>query len=676
MPRQSVTIALAGLALTAASTAGALDLITLDRGLGPCPDFYGYANRGWIQSTTIPDDRSRWGTTDQLDERNEKILVGALEAARAKPLPAPGTAQRKVIEFYASGMDRAAIDKAGLHPIEPLMARAAGVEDAASLAAALALLHRGGVDAGFAFTVSPDAKDSGIYLAQVLQGGLGLPDRDYYFLPDARSADTRAAYTKHVKLMFTLAGDTPEAAARNAAAVVALETELARASMTAVERRDVDKTYNKLSAAKLAEDAPGFPWRVYFTAIGAPDLAQMNVAQPAFMTGFARMAADRPAADWRAYLRWQVLRATATKLPEAFEHASFDFYQATLQGRKAQAPRPRQVIDAIGGRYGTEPMGQALSMIFVERAFPPEAKARAEAMVGYIKAALDERLRSVEWMGDETRARALEKLAAMRVKVGYPDRWRDFTDADVGDYSFAENWMRAKAFIHRRNVARIGQAVDRSEWNTSPHIVNAFYNGSGNEIVFPAGILQPPFFDAHADDAVNYGAIGMVIGHEITHGFDDRGRRFDAAGNMRDWWTAADAGRYLERAARVERQYSAFIGVDDMPVNGKLTLGENISDVGGVKIAYLALAKALRDKPHEKTLDGLTPEQRFFLSFAQAWRTRYRPQYERLLLRTDAHSPPRFRVAGVVANMPEFAQAFGCDASHTLLSESARANIW
>jgi predicted metalloendopeptidase len=553
--------------------------------------------------------------------------------------------------------------------------RVAGVEDAASLARALALLHGNGIDAGFAFTVSPDAKDSGRYLAQILQGGLGLPDRDYYFLPDERSARIRSEYAKHVALMFALAGDGVEDSERNAARVMALETELARASMTVVERRDVDRTYNKRAVSRLAEDAPDFPWRAYFSALGAPGLAELNVAQPEYMQAFARLAAARPGADWRAYLRWQVLRATAGKLPETFARASFDFYQGVLQGKKAGPPRSRHVIDVIAGRYGTEPMGQALSMIFVERAFTPAAKARAESMIAHVKDTLRERLRTLEWMGGDTRARAVEKLAAMRVKAGYPDRWRDYADADVGDYSFVENWLRAKAFAHRRNVARIGRPVDRTEWNTSPHIVNAFYNGSGNEIVFPAGILQPPFFDAQADDAVNYGAIGMVIGHEITHGFDDRGRRFDAAGNLRDWWTAADAVRYVERAQRVERQYGAFVGVEDLPVNGKLTLGENISDVGGVKIAYLALRAALRDKPRE-ALDGFTAEQRFFLSFAQAWRTSYRPEMERLQLRTDAHSPPRFRVAGVVANMPEFAQAFACDASRTLLSETERANIW
>jgi putative endopeptidase len=346
-----------------------------------------------------------------------------------------------------------------------------------------------------------------------------------------------------------------------------------------------------------------------------------------------------------------------------------------LRGRKARPPRSREVIETIGGRYGSEPMGQALSMLYVEKAFPPESKARMQQLVANIKGALADRLRGLEWMGEETRRRALEKLAAMRTKIGYPDKCRDFSSAEVGDRSYVENWMQAKIYGLRRDIARIGQPVDRDDWGTSPHIVNAFYNSSGNEIVFPAGILQPPFFDPAADDATNYGAIGMVIGHEITHGFDDRGRRFDARGNLTDWWTSEDARRYVERAVRVERQYADFVGVEDIRVNGKLTLGENISDVGGAKIAYLALQRSIAGKPHA-VVDGLSPEQRFFLSLAQAWRSTYRVEMERLQLRTDAHSPPRFRVAGVIANMPEFAAAFSCSPGKPLLSEAQRANIW
>jgi predicted metalloendopeptidase len=658
--------------LAAGSAAAALDVSGLDRDTDPCADFYRYANQRWLDRIEIPKDRPRWGAFDQLDERNTQILVAALDESMRSP-PAASTPQGKVGRFYASGMDTAGIDKAGLKPLAAPLARADSVIDPAGLASTLAYLHQHGVDAGFGFAVRPDAKDSTRYLAQVTQGGLGLSDRDDYFRDDARSAQIREAYRKHVSRMFQLAGADAAAAGKLAAQVWDMETMLAKASMTAVERRDIDKTYNKMTVAQLSDAAPGFPWRTYFAALGAPDLAELNVAQPDFAKAIGRLTEHYSL--WRTYLRWQVLRATAPTLPEAFAAESFDFYEGLLRGRKARPPRNREVVELIGGRYGGEPMAQALSMIFVERAFSAQSKARMQEMVANIKAALADRLRTLDWMSGETRERALDKLAAMGVKIGYPDKWRDFSDADVGSYSYVENWMRGKAFFVRRDVARIGKPVDRTDWFMSPHIVNAQYNASGNEIIFPAGILQPPFFDPRADDAVNYGGIGVVIGHEITHGFDDRGRRFDARGNLTDWWTTEDARRYVERADRVQRQYDDYVGVENIHVNGKLTLGENISDVGGTKIAYLALQRSLAGKSRE-AIDGLSAEQRFFLSFAQIWRARSREENERLQLRTDGHSPPRFRVAGVIANLPEFSSAYSCSAGKPLLSESDRANIW
>jgi predicted metalloendopeptidase len=445
--------------------------------------------------------------------------------------------------------------------------------------------------------------------------------------------------------------------------------------MTPADQRDVDKTYNMRTVEALAAQSPGLDWPALFAALGVKDTTAINVTQPEFLRAVARLAQSQPAADWRIYLRWQLLHAAAPRLAEPFAQASFDFNERLLKGVKARPPRWREVVVLIGGRYGTEPMSQGLGQIFVERAFPPEAKARILALVGNVKAALGDRLKGLEWMGEETRTKALEKLAAMNVKMGYPDKWRDFSTADVGPYPFATNWLHANEFRHARDLARIGHPVDRDEWFTSPQIVNAFYNGRLNEIVFPAGILQPPFFDPNADDAVNYGAIASVIGHEITHGFDDRGRRFDAKGNLRDWWTAEDGKRYLERAQRVERQFDSFVGVDGIHVNGKLTLGENLSDLGGVKIAYLALQKALQAKP-QGPIDGLTPEQRFFLSYATIWRNRTSDAQERLFLRTDGHSPPRFRVNGPLAQMPEFARAFSCGAPTTLTSEAEPAAIW
>jgi predicted metalloendopeptidase len=557
--------------------------------------------------------------------------------------------------------------------VRPQLARAESVRDVESLAKALGAFHAQRIRAGFQFAVRADAKDSSRYLAQLAQGGLGLPDREYYFRDDTRSKEQRAAYLEHVARLFQLAGDDRGTAELNAQKVLALETKLAGASMTNVERRDPERTYNPMPVAKLAALAPEFPWRTYLAALGAPKVDEVNVQQPAFFQAFAQAAREQDPATWRTYLRWHVLHATAGVLPRAFVDADFDFFQRELRGRRAFPERNGHVLEVIGGHYGEEPMAQAVAQLFVARAFPPPAKERAVELVRNVKEALAARLRTVEWMGDATRERALEKLAAMRIKVGYPDRWREYADAKVGRQLFATNWLRANEFEMRRQIGRLGKPVDRDEWWMAPHIVNAYYSSELNEIVFPAGILQPPFFDAQADDALNYGAIGSVIGHEITHGFDDRGRRFDAQGNLRDWWTEDDARGYLTRAKRVEDQYAGFEGVDGIHVNGKLTLGENISDVGGLKIAYLALQRALEGQ-ERKPIDGFTPEQRFFMAFAREWRTAYRPAYERLLLQTDQHSPGQFRVRGAIAHMPEFAKAFSCEPAKTLLAQPA--DIW
>jgi predicted metalloendopeptidase len=664
--------------IAAAPPVHAIDVAGVERSVDPCVDFYAYANDKWLAESRIADDRARTSAFDEVRERNFDLLARVLDEAITAPLPPEGSPRRMAVQFYASGMDLKAIEEAGLKPLAPLLDTAGSVRDAPSLATALATLQAAGVEAGFAFATRPDARDATHYLAQLAQGGLGLPDRDYYFRTDPRSVAIRDSYRQHVARMLVLAGAEPAIAEKESATVLDLETELARASMTAVQRRDPFATYNKVSPETLAADSPGFDWPRYWNALGVTKLDAVNVQQPAFFKTLGELASKRDPAQWRTYLRWHVLHAAARTLPDAFAQENFAFYDAVLQGLKARPVRQRQVIEIISGRTGGEPMGQALAMIFVDHAFSAHAKARALDLVAHVKAALAERLRTLEWMGDDTRAKALEKLAAMKPKIGYPDRWRDYTGADVGAHVFATNWIESKRYEHRRNVARIGTAVDRGEWFMAPHIVNAQYNGQANEITFPAGILQPPFFDDNADDAVNYGAIGAVIGHEITHGFDDRGRNFDALGNLHDWWSAVDAERYRDRASRVERQYDGYVGVEDIHVNGKLTLGENIADIGGMKIAYLALENVLgpKDSKDRERIDGLTPEQRFFLSFGQLWRSRYRPELERLQLRTDPHSPPRFRVAGVVANLPEFNAAFSCTAKSALLPADQRAAIW
>ena len=663
-------------AFPALCAATMLDVSGLAKDVSPCDDFYDYANRNWLQATAIPDDKPGWGTFALIDKRNKERLKAILaSAAGANPYPA-GSNRHKVVAYYASGMDEAAIAKAGLAPLAPLFAAIDAVKVPADLPKALATLHRAGIRAGFAFTVRQDAKDSRRYLAEIRQDGLGLPDRDYYFRDDERSTAQRNAYYDHLVKTFGLAGEGRRAVYYLASSVQYTEKQLAQSQMTLVERRDPEKTYNLRPVDALVKEAPGFDWKAYFAALGVPELAELNVAQPAYAAAFGSLAETRPAADWRAYLRWHVINAAATKLPPALEEAHFAFFQRTLTGVATQAPRNERVIDAIGGRYGQEPLAQALGELFVGEAFPPEAKQRALELVGHVKAALRERLRTLDWMEEATRKAALDKLDRMAVKIGYPDRWRDFSPAEIGARPFAENWLAANAYEFRRTLARLGKPVDRGDWWMSPHIVNAYYGSSLNEIVFPAGILQPPYFDAKADDAVNFGGIGMVIGHEITHGFDDRGRHFDAQGNLREWWTPADQMRYRERAQAIVAQYNAYTAVDGLKVNGALTLGENIADLGGLRIAYLGLQRALAGKSRA-SLDGFSPEQRFFLSFAQVWRSSMRPEQERLRVLTDGHSPPRYRVRGPIANLPEFARAFSCPAkAKALRAAGERVNLW
>ncbi|APV50851.1 hypothetical protein BWI17_14845 [Betaproteobacteria bacterium GR16-43] len=657
------------------ATQAALDVAGLAKDVNACTDLYGYANRQWLQDTAIPDDRASWGTGTAIAKRNEELLRTALEEGMQN-LPPAGSAQRKAVDFYASGMDTNLIGVTSLMRLWDFQTRAGSVTTPESLAVRLAFFHPAGMRAGFQFSVQPDPKDSASYLAKIEQDGLGLPDRDYYFRDDDRSKKIREAYRGHIERMFILFENKPELAKKNAATILDMETALAKASMTAVEVRDDEKTYNKMTLEQLEALGSGFPWRTYFKELGAPKLETLNVAQPEFMKAFAEMAAKRTSDEWRVYLRWTMLRAVAPTLPADFEQESFAFNSTELLGIKAPPSRSRKVIDMMNGRYGDAPMAQALGQIYVEKAFPASSKARALELVQNVQGALGARLKQVDWMSEATRTKAIEKLSAMRVKIGYPDTWRDYTDAKIEVAPFMVNWVEANRFEHRRQLARLGKPVDRGDWWMAPQMVNAYYDPNLNEIVFPAGILQPPMFDAKADDPLNYGGIGTVIGHEITHGFDDSGRKYDAQGNLKDWWTAEDAKRYEERAQRMVKQFDAYVGVEGLHLNGALTLGENVSDLGGVKLAYLALQSALAKSKKMAKVDDLTPDQRFFLAYAQAWRRLDRPERERLIIQTDGHSPARFRVRGPSENLPEFAKAFSCDAAKTLRPEADRPNIW
>jgi putative endopeptidase len=678
--------ALAGAMYAAASAVAAdtvgrtiaspLDAASLSSEVKACTDFYQYVNAKWSAVTEIPADRARWGAFNELDKRNKDIVKEVLQAAIVDPSIAPDSPPRKVADYYTSGMDTQQIEQAGLTPLAAELAQIAAVKSRTGLVEVLAHLQRVGVGAGFNFNITQDAKDSTRYIAEIEQGGLGLPDRDYYFRKDEKSKEQRAEYVRHVTKMFELMGDPAALAQKNAAKVMAIETRLAKASMTNVERRNPHAVYNKMQLAQLSKRAPGVDWARYFKVAGVAEVGDFNVAQPKFFSQFAAATASVPLSDWKTYLRWHLIHASAAKLSSDFESESFRFYGRMLSGKKVMQPRPDRIMETITGRYGDAPLAMALGELYVAKAFPPQAKARALELVNNVKAALRERIGELDWMSEPTRKAALTKLDAMAIKIGYPDQWRDYSALQIDRGSFVQNWLRANEFESQRQINHLGKPVDRSEWGMSPPTVNAYYNAQLNEIVFPAGILQPPFFDASRDDAMNYGGIGMVIGHEITHGFDDQGRQFDAQGNLKDWWTKGDAERYTARATVVEKQYNAYEGVDGLHLNGKLTLGENIADLGGMKLAYLALQKALKDHP-VAPIDGLSPDQRFFISYAQVWREKETPEQERLMITTNPHSPPRFRVQGPLANMPEFASAFSCRASDVALrAETERVNIW
>lgn len=672
------TLCIAALALASspfAATAPALDLVTLSKSVKPCDDFYAYANEGWLATAQIPPDRSWWGTFAIVRENNETLLKRALAELQSDPAKVKSDAMRKVVDYYASGMDTSSVERAGLTPIQPQLNDIARLKDRKQIPSLLANLHRAGIGPAFSVSIGTDAKDRTRYWPELWQGGLGLPDRDYYIRTGKDSKRIRDEYVKHVARMLELGGANAQDAARGAAVVMKIETTLANASMTLVEQRDPKAVYNKRTLADLRKAVPQFDWNAYFTALSIPVDGELNLANPRFFPVMVRTLSAAPLADVQTYLRWHVLRESAPRLAAALEAEHFRFNGTVLSGKKQQRPREERVMEEMTGRYGDAPLAEALGQIFVERAFSPAAKEKSVTMVRYIREALRERIQQLTWMRDATKQAALKKLDAMVLKVGYPDRWREYGALTVKRDAYAENWLAANRFQFDWRVAKLGKPVDRSEWWMAPHLVNA-YAGDFNEIVFPAGILQPPFFDESADDAVNFGAIGMVIGHEITHHFDDQGRQFDEVGNLKEWWTREDTARYKSRAEALVKQYGGYTGASGLRINGRLTLGENIADLGGLTISHLGLRKLLKDKP-QAAIDGLTPEQRFFLSYAQSWREKTRIEDEKKQIQTDPHSPPRYRVKGPLANMPAFAEAFNCKPGEGgLRAENERVLIW
>ncbi|HEU4588432.1 MAG TPA: M13 family metallopeptidase [Gemmatimonadales bacterium] len=671
MRRLLIPVVLLAASPLAAQQPTPLDPANIDTTCAACTDFFAYANGGWLKRSTIPGDQPAWGAFNELQDQNFEALRQVLTeaAANARTTKDPNVA--KLGTFYGSCMDSTRIEAQGAKPLEPELQRIAAIRDRAGLVSAIAHLQSIGVTAGFRFRAHQDAKNSSRVIAEVYQGGLGLPDRDYYTREDSASRALVGKYEDHVTRMLRLLGDDSAAAASGAKAVLDLETTLARASMTRVQQRDPNAIYHLTKASDLPSLAPTVGWPAYFRDLGLGEVRELNVAQPAFLKALDSLVANAPLDQWKTYLRWQLVSDRAATLSSAFVNENFRFRSTVMRGVAEQRPRWKRCIMATD-----DAMGELLGQAYVKKYFTPEAKARALAMVKNIQAEFRSRLAQLTWMTDATKQKAYAKLNAIINKIGYPDRWRDYSGLTIKDDSYGLNTARAEAFEVRRQWNKIGKPVDRTEWLMSPPTVNAYYYPPINEVVFPAGIMQPPFFNPKADDAVNYGGMGAVIGHELTHGFDDQGRLYDAQGNLSGWWSDADDKAFTERAQVVRRQFDDYVAIDSLHVNGQLTLGENIADLGGLTIAYGAYQRSLAGKEPPK-IDGFTGPQRFFLAWAQVWRSKYRPEYARLLVQTDPHAPNKLRTNGPLSNMPEFAKAFGCKAGDSMVRpDSVRAVIW
>jgi predicted metalloendopeptidase len=644
----------------------------LDRSCAPCSDFNQFANGGWLAKNPIPPAYPRWGIMDEVTDHNREVLHQILEDAAKDTAAARGSSEQKIGDYYGSCMDTAKIDSEGLKPLQPELDRIQKIANVSDLEAEISHLQSMGVGAFFDVGSMQDFKDSTQVTGGVDQGGLGMPDRDYYTRDDPKSKDQRAEYLKHVSNMFELMGDPAVTAGTEAQTVMDLETQLAKASQTQVERRDPKNIYHRMPQAGLRTLAPSFPWEDYFTTVGLQGQGDVNVTAPDFFKEMGRMISAQPLSNWKIYLRWHLINAAAPSLSTPFVYEDFHFKGMILTGAKEILPRWKRCVQSTD-----QALGEALGQVYVKQAFPPEAKTRALAMVKNLEAALGDDIRQLPWMSEATREQALIKLAAINNKIGYPDKWRDYSALDVDRGPYVENVFRAETFEFHRDLNKVGKPVDRTEWGMTPPTVNAYYNAHLNEIVFPAGILQPPFFDFQADDALNYGGIGSVIGHEMTHGFDDQGSQFDAQGNMKNWWTPEDQKNFDARGACVAAQFDGFFVEGNLHENGKLVEGESIADLGGLAIAYAAYQKSLEGKPRPKDIDGFTPEQRFFLGYAHNWARNLRPEYARMLTNTNPHPVPKFRVIGPLSNLPAFAKAFGCKAGDPMVRPpSERCEIW
>ena len=655
-----------GFAQNSSSHSSVLNVEWLDRTVDPCVDLFTFSCGKWIQSNPIPPDQSSWGIYNKLQDDNLKQLRELLEATSA-PNPARSSNAQKIGDYYASCMDETAIDALGIKPLQPELLRIEQLQAKKDLATVVASMIGEGTP--FRIDSEQDFKDSSIVTAAVDQRGLGLPDRDYYLKEDQKSKDLRAAYVAHVQKMFELLGDKPELAATEAQSAMKIETALARGSMTRVDRRDPKKIYHFMSVAELEKLTPAFGWKEYFRQIGLSGITSLNVAVPEFFKTLNSQIQQQDLATWKSYLRWHAIHANATSLSSAVVNENFNFFGKTLQGKEQLPPRWKRCTNDVD-----DDLGEALGQVYVEKYFSPEAKQQVLEIVQGIQKAMDADIHSLPWMSEETKRRALEKLQSMANKIGYPDKWRDYRQLEIKRGDHMGNSLRARRFEFDRDLAKIGKPVDRQEWQMTPPTVNAYYDPQKNDINFPAGILQPPLFDPKSDAAPNYGNAGSTIGHELTHGFDDEGRQFDAQGNLKDWWTTIDGKEFDRRASCISDQYSQYTVIDDIKINGKLTLGEDVADLGGTLLAYLAWKEATKDQKRE-SIDGFTPDQRFFIAYGQQWCSSNKDETKRLRAAIDPHSPDQYRANGVVSNMPEFREAFHCKPGQPMVRENA-CRVW
>ena len=665
-------VLLLSMAALGQSPQSGVDLSAIDPGVSACQNFYQYACGNWRKNNSIPPDRASWSRFAQLQEQNLKIERGILEKA-AEPEASRSPVEQKIGDFYAACMDEREIDAQGIGPIQPALERIAKMTSKHDLPGELARLEREGLRALFSFGIRPDAKNVNDQIANVDQGGLTLPDRDFYIKTDPRSVEIRRKYEEHLQTMFELlakaegkpAGD----AAAKARAVMTIETALAKVSMDRVARRNPDVTYHKMTVDQLALLSPDFAWKQYLKDTGIPPVQTLNVGNPEFVKALNALIASESLQDLKTYLAWHTLNANADLLPKSFREADFQFFDQTLRGVKEEPARWKECVQQTD-----RALGEALGQEFVKVAFSPASKARTLQLVGEIEHEMANDIQSASWMSAATKDQALTKLHEVTNKIGYPDHWRDYSSVKIARGAYFGNTEQTREFDIRRNFAKLGKPVDKTEWGMSPPTVNAYYSPPQNNINFPAGILQPPFYNPKADEAVNYGAIGVVIGHELTHGFDDEGRRFDGEGNLRDWWTPADAKAFESRADCVANEYSGFSPVAGVHLNGRLTLGENAADNGGIHLAYLALMDSLAGKVLPDK-DGLTTAQQFFLGYAQIWCENTSEASARLSAQTNPHSPGEFRVNGVVQNMPEFQKAFSCKTGDAMVARDP-CRVW